>query len=305
MKKKKVLVIGSRNHGQKNDPVLLSGNIASDGILAETIFWEDMCFEVFNNKAKIIINGVDLVAMDIDLILSTGWYKSGPLSIYRDMALSLALVLDQKGIEYWNSEMGNQRSTTKLSATFKLASEGIDVIDTRFSLDRNIMLEGLSYNEGHKWILKDPSASRGRSNYLITSEDEADYVLSSDRSNLILQPYIENDHDIRVICYGGKPAMAFKRSRPAGSSTHLNNTSSGGVVEVIDLLELDSRILNTCVRICRIFSTEMAGIDLIPDAESSYGFSVLEVNVIPQLTSGFNPGMKMNILKKVIREHLK
>ena len=44
----------------------------------------------------------------------------------------------------------------------------------------------------------------------------------------------------------------------------------------------------------------MAGIDLIPDNISEYGYSCLEVNTIPQLTSGFDPDTKMESLVEAV-----
>jgi len=44
----------------------------------------------------------------------------------------------------------------------------------------------------------------------------------------------------------------------------------------------------------------MAGIDFIPDAESPYGYSCLEVNALPQLTSGTDVDKKMSTLYNVV-----
>ena len=39
---------------------------------------------------------------------------------------------------------------------------------------------------------------------------------------------------------------------------------------------------------------EMAGIDLIPDSSAPGGYACLEVNAIPQLTSGYGVDVKMS-----------
>jgi D-alanine-D-alanine ligase-like ATP-grasp enzyme len=38
---------------------------------------------------------------------------------------------------------------------------------------------------------------------------------------------------------------------------------------------------------------ELAGIDFIPDATAHFGYACLEVNAIPQLTSGYDVAVKM------------
>ncbi|MFZ1522812.1 MAG: hypothetical protein WAS94_02215 [Candidatus Saccharimonadales bacterium] len=304
MKKKRILIVGSKYSGEKNDPTILANSITSKNTVVTIIFWEDIYFEVISNTVNASINNTYLSSMGIDLVIATGWYKNGAFSIYRDLALSLAMILDNLGVKYWNSEMGNQRSTTKLSATLKLALSGIEVIDTSFCLNKEILRGVLLSDSRSKWVLKAAAASRGRSNYLISNEEDFISVLSSDNSNFLLQPYIENDHDIRVICFGGKPSIAFLRSRSKKSSTHLNNTSKGGVVKKIELLELGSETISNCIKICKIFSTEMAGIDLMPNIQSSTGYSILEVNVVPQLTSGFDPGLKLKELNRSIEEYI-
>ncbi len=55
-------------------------------------------------------------------------------------------------------------------------------------------------------------------------------------------------------------------------------------------------LLTEAERICTIMNREMAGIDFIPDTTSKIGYSCLEVNAIPQLTSGFDFERKMSAL---------
>ena len=61
-------------------------------------------------------------------------------------------------------------------------------------------------------------------------------------------------------------------------------------------------MLTESEKICIIMNRQLAGIDFIPDSSSPYGYSCLEVNAIPQLTSGYDVTTKMKKLSESIEE---
>ncbi len=293
---KNVLVIGSRFSGTKNDPSVIAQSIASDIVVPRLVYWEDLVFDISTNNVSVTVEGADLFSTPIDLVIAVGWYKSGARSLYRDVAYSFALVLADKGITYWNTEMGNQRSTSKLSTMVHLALNDISVPRTLFSLSSHLLEGMLSF----PFIAKAVAASRGNLNFLIKDASETARFVD-EKVYFILQPFLLNDHDLRVICFGGKPNLVLKRSRGESSNTHLNNTSQGGNAEWIPLSLIDSRLLTFCEKISTISGREMAGIDLIPDESAPYGYSCLEINAVPQLTSGTDTDKKMTAFREALR----
>lgn len=293
---KNVLIIGSRNSGTKNNPEVIARSIASNDISSRLAYWEDLVFDIKTGQVTVTIDGADIFQTSVDLVIAVGWYKLGKKLAYRDVAYSFALVLESKKIPFWNSEMGKQRSTTKLSTMVQLALAGIDVPRTAFSLTA----EKIEAKFAFPYVAKAIAASRGNANFLIHNKDEARQFTDND-AYFIVQPFLENNHDLRVICFGGVPSLVLKRSRGQDANSHLNNTSQGGKADWQDLSVMDSQLLTFCEKISKISGRELAGIDLIPDATAQFGYSCLEINAVPQLTSGTDTDKKMNALQDALR----
>jgi len=295
---KNILIIGSRTSGSKNNPDDIARFIDSDDTNVTRVYWEDMIFSVSTDDVRINAGEVDVLDVSRDLVIAIGWYKNGKKSVYRDVAFSVALALKHHGITFWNSEMGKQRSTTKLSAMVQLALEGVPVPQTLFSLKTaNFSASNLEY----PYVAKAVAASRGESNFLIENEQQAlDAALS--QGYFLVQPFLPNDHDLRVICFDGKPSLILRRSRRADAETHMNNTSQGGQAEWLELSEINPQLLTLSSKICTIMDREMAGIDLIPDSSSGVGYSCLEVNAVPQLTSGTDSDKKLTAFREAVRK---
>lgn len=292
----KVLVLGSKDHGSKNDPAIVASGIQSEDLLTEIVYWEDLVFYISTGSVFVKSLGKDVFDENPGLIITMGWYKKQ--KGYRDVGYAFGLVAQRHNVPIWNSEILMQRSTTKLSCMVQLALNDISVPTSVFSLEDPSYMN----DQPLPFIAKDPAASRGESNHLISAEDERRGFVETGGGYLV-QPFLPNDHDLRVICFDGRPQLVLKRSRAEASETHLNNTSQGGSSEWLDLSQIPSELLTISEKICKIMGREMAGIDFIPNAESPYHYSCLEVNAIPQLTSGVDVEKKMAALKSTINRY--
>jgi glutathione synthase/RimK-type ligase-like ATP-grasp enzyme len=295
---KKVLVIGSADYGKKNNPLEITQALKNAQVDSQFIAWEELVFDIETNTVSVKFNNTEISSLKPDLVIAVGWYKSGNKSIYRDVALSLSQYLMNNKIEFWNSEMSHQRSTGKLSCMVKLAFEGISVPKTLFSLNGDLLLDKINFPA----VIKASDASRGESNFLVREGEEASQKLkaSGDVNHMLIQPYLENDHDLRVICFGGEPSLVLRRSRGENSQSHMNNTSQGGSAEWLEIDKVDPSLLTDSKKICIVMNREMAGIDFIPDSSSPSGYACLEVNAVPQLTSGFDADHKLAVLAQSI-----
>ncbi len=295
---KKILIIGSNRLSKKNNPTDIAQAFKASPTISESLwYWEDIVFDVTSGNVRVTHKGQDFKDLNPELVICVGWYKNGSQSIYRDVAYSLAMYLNHHDIPFWNSEMALQRSTTKFSCMVQLALAGESVPRTIFSLQKANMNRCLDL----PYIVKAVAASRGNSNHLVTTASQVDELVKDDVYYLA-QPYLENDHDLRVICFDGKPKMVLKRSRSANAETHMNNTSQGGSAVWLEMNEIPETVLEAAGRICHIMKREMAGIDFIPDSSSKTGYACLEVNAIPQLTSGFDSQKKLDALVQAISE---
>jgi len=294
---KQVLIIGSRNSGPKNDPAELNRSLVEGGANSTLIYWEELELSIKTGDVKVAVNGRDAFDPRPDVVICLGWYKNGRDRIYRDVAFAVSQVLTHRGIEFWNSEMGNQRSTSKLSCLVQLALNDIPVVPTRFSLSKHLAFNGAEL----PFVAKAPAASRGESNHLVETESDAQR-LQADDNRYLVQPFMPNDHDLRVICIGGEPKLVLERRRSPDNSSHMNNTSQGGSATWLKLEDIDPELLTISSKICKIMGRELAGIDFIPDASATVGYSCLEVNAIPQLTSGHDTELKLQALVRAITE---
>lgn len=303
---KQIILLGSRHAGEKNDVSLmleeLSANLGAN-IAIKTVYFEDILFRISSQNQQVIdtVSGYDL--KDAELIIAVNWYKNGADIIYRDIAFATALYLRRHKVNFWNSEMAQQRSISKLSTMMQLGLSGIDIPDTLFAFSSDVLIsQKLSY----PLIIKDVAASRGRNNHLIKDVSALKGLLTKTGHNRYMaQEYITNDHDLRVICFGGAPAMIAKRTRK-NSGTHLNNVSRGANAELVSVESYPKKeVLETCVFICKLMGRELAGIDILPAADGSGRLVFLEVNAIPQLTSGAFVQEKMKHLAQSLTKDMR
>jgi glutathione synthase/RimK-type ligase-like ATP-grasp enzyme len=301
MSYKTILLIGSHDSGDKNNVSIIKEQMLDVSYEINIAYWEDLVLEINNQKQLVTYKDKD-IALNCNLVIAFNWYKSTESGIYRDLALAVALYLQKHNIPFWNSEMIHQRSTTKLSMMMQLAIADIGIPSTLFSLNSNLLIE--KNNEKFPLILKAASASRGNSNYLIQTEFELLNHLNNDVvNNFLIQEYIPNDSDLRLVCMAGEAVMCIERSRQS-TTTHLNNTSTGGFANVIDLNMVPSEILTNTEKICNITKREMAGVDWMIANDGSNRAVCLEVNAIPQITSGSNVNLKIASIGNKIKEYM-
>lgn len=300
---KTVVFIGSKYFGEKNDAGALAKHVEI-ALGAEYQIrhynFEDLLVCISNAQRSITCGSDGYDMKDAELVIAFNWYPSRRRGL-RDVAFTLGLYLQEHGKQFWNSEMSMQRSTTKLSATWLLSVYGVPIPDTVFSLNHQTLA---CCHTGRPMILKDIAASRGRDNFVVHTQQEVlDVLGKSMDGQFVLQEFIPNDFDIRLICIGGKPQLAIKRQRTT-QNTHLNNTSQGGEAQLLPLDAVPQSVREEARRICLGMKRELAGIDYIVSNASSGRYVCLEVNAIPQLSSGTFLDEKYQAFSQGIRQAL-
>jgi glutathione synthase/RimK-type ligase-like ATP-grasp enzyme len=301
---KQIVFLGSHDADGKNDVATLAQSLVSklEDTTVRVCYWEDLLFTIADEGRSVVDSpsGFDMAAAD--LVIAMNWYRTGSKSFYRDMAFTLALYLEQAGVSFWNSEMLYQRSTTKLSALMQLSLQGMPVPRTVFSLAHASLIEA---DIPYPRIVKTIVGSRGAQNYLANDGEELVGILERDKDTpFMIEEFIPNDHDLRIVCYAGKPSLVIKRSR-MGSATHLNNTSQGADATLMPLNEVAPAVLRAARAACRILGREMAGVDILLANDGSKRMVCLEVNAIPQLTSGSYQSEKANHLAAALEDFTK
>ncbi len=183
-------------------------------------------------------------------------------------------------------------SAEKISQMLTLASSGIRVPETfifreeSFRRNKKYLREHISFPAVFK-----TDGSKGRNvRYVATWEELEACVLEKKPAELALvQPFIENTFDIRVLVAYGEVLGAIRRTRSAG---HLNNLAQGAVPSLHELAETESSLACRAAEVCGI---DVAGVDMIQTAD---GPLVLEVNKSPQV-AGFESVHGFRVFEKV------
>ena len=148
-------------------------------------------------------------------------------------------------------------------------------------------------------ILKSVHGTKGNDNFLVSSASDLTRVLSDRRSSdFILQNFIRNDGDWRIIVVNFEPKLAIFRS--AHGKDHRNNTSVGGDAKLVPLEQADPKILELAVAAAKALDIKIAGADILQDRITK-AYSVLEVNRTPQLATGAFPEAKLAVLRDLIK----
>jgi glutathione synthase/RimK-type ligase-like ATP-grasp enzyme len=302
---KKVLIIGSNRQlaGSKNDTNILAQSLVDKlgvDFAVSSYFIEDLLFCINDQKQQIIDSKSGQDVANADLVICLNWYQGGVHAFYRDIMFTVALYLQARGTDFWNSEALHQRSTTKLSMMMQLALAGIPIPATYFSLDHEALRQQAV---DLPCIIKTIKGSRGNDNHLAASRKELGDILADSRPYM-LQEFISNDHDLRMVCFRGEPELIIKRTRRS-NDTHLNNTSQGALAELVVLDQAPSNSVQLARKICALTGREIAGVDLLLANDGSERIVCLEVNAIPQLTSGSFVQEKSEAFAKSILKQLK
>jgi Glutathione synthase/Ribosomal protein S6 modification enzyme (glutaminyl transferase) len=277
---KKILLLHSKKNNGKS-PVFeayaekLNGELKGDGIEVYSAALDGLVFDASSFDAKIYDAELGINIKDFDLVVQrvvTGLTAE---------AHAISVYCKKNGIKYIDSYL-NRITNDKMSAAFMYWEAGLSIPRTIAGPVEELVkkLEEL----GNKAVLKDAFGAKGKHNYVVRSADDIRKIHSDNPDiKFVLQEFIPNDGDYRVLVFDYEPVMVIKRTAVEG--THLNNTSMGGTAEKIDLEEVSNELLNMAVEASRREGLEVSGVDLIIDKDSGKAY-VLEVNQAPQVSSG-------------------
>lgn len=184
----------------------------------------------------------------------------------------------------------------KLYALWRFWEKGIPTAKTFFG-PRDFMIQGLSEING-SGILKSIYGSKGRDNYLVNSDQElVDILRENPDVPFILQNYIPNDGDWRIILINFEPKLAIYRS--SHGKDYRNNTSVGGEAKLVPLENVDPKIIELSVAAAKALDIKIAGADIVQDSKTGE-YTVLEVNRTPQLATGAFTDEKQKVIQHLI-----
>lgn len=265
--------------------------------------YTDLEYTVLGGKTNIhdIRNDLDLA--EVTFV----HFKNWEYNIHE--APVVAAYLQANNIAFHNTEILLPWAPGKLAQMVSLAGVGLPVPDT-FYAPKKRLLERFESSDlpetfSYPLIMKANDGSRGDDNYLIYDAQEAITILKAaeDRKEFVLQTFIPNDGDFRLLFVGlEEDPLVFHRK--GGEGTHLNNTSKGGAGTRVDLRDIPAEYLEYAHRAAAQLHRQIGGVDMLIDKETGKPY-ILEVNGTPALATGYGVVDKVDRFVAFVKNQVK
>lgn len=267
----------------------------------EGLAWVENCeiselfFEIDNDHMSIYHPQKRFDIREFDLVIIR---HIGAFSIE---AHAITLYCEHFGIRYTDTYLNRLLLDNKVSTEFLLWVNDIKRLPRTFYGPTEELVRRLP-ELGERAIFKDNEGSKGRLNFVVHSgEDIWNIVNDNPGVHFLLQEFIPNDGDLRVLIMNDRPVMVIKRT--SDGSSHLNNTSQGGQAEVLDNETIDGQILDISIKSAQVTKLQVAGVDIVTSKDTGE-FYILEINNAPQVSSGSFQEEKSNAYVEMIKDLL-
>jgi len=170
----------------------------------------------------------------------------------------------------------------------------VPLIPTYFQEAYSSDLNELPY--GIPFVFKLDRGKKGRNNYRVESSKQWLKLINQDES-FIVQEYIRNDGDYRVLCFGYEAKVVIKRS--AAPDNYLNNTSQGATAKLIPVDKVLAEALRVAESAAKASKNEVAGVDIVRGKGNDRWY-VIELNQSPQMSTGAFVEQKLDAFTKFL-----
>lgn len=284
---KKVLILsGPYQHGHRPRYSNVFSETIHDYEFTDIEF-DNLIVEISSRNFSIIDSKSGMDIKNFDLVMVREY-----TGLYLDLAFVVSKYLQLNKVKYFNTIYLNYRPISKLAQAAIFYELGLPFPATTFSINHDILLQAVS-DQGYPLIAKEAQASHGDNNFLVHSYEELRKVVESNNGmKLIIQEYLPNEHDYRVLVMNRKSQLQIQRR--GLDDTHLNNTSKGGIALIVD--NLPAEVLKQAEELVNYLDADLAGVDILQsDKDDKYYF--LEINFQPQIISGALVDQKLDQLK--------
>jgi glutathione synthase/RimK-type ligase-like ATP-grasp enzyme len=265
----------------KKDILILKGDRPNDVITDSYLSWKslqrlgsdryfleqysDIIFTILDGEVSCIsaVSGRDLASYDLVYIRGI---------THEEIRNSIALYLQKRQKKFINSELKQTQYTSKLLQYVAMAQAGVAVPDTVYANFRHRAKAFELLSTSYPVVAKSTTGSNGNDNFLIKSKKELLEVGAD--INLVIQPFIPNSFDYRVVVASDKILIAYKRTR-GESGDYRNNVSQGGERSLVK--ELPKDVEDMVKRASSTLGRDLSGVDVIQDSDTKKLY-VLEVN---------------------------
>ena len=269
-------------------------HLVSDDVIIENCEISELFFELDAESVAIYHPKKEYDIREFDLVIVRF------VGEYLVEAHAVAVYCETFGIQYTDTYF-NRLLLDKLSAQFALWFDGIRNWPRTMYGPVEEMKRRLP-EFGEKAVLKDNKGSKGRLNFVVFSPEQLQLIIDENPGIFfVLQEYIPNKGDLRVLVLDEVASLVIRRT--GNGSSHLNNTSQGGVAEIVPLNDIEPDILRMAERAAKLLKLQVAGVDVMYDERTNEPY-LLEVNNAPQISSGSFIDEKADLYANMIQSML-
>lgn len=176
---------------------------------------------------------------------------------YHHERYALARYLPTLKKRIFNSDLKANETLSKLEQMVALGIHNLPLPDSLYVQVKN--LHKIENQLTYPVVVKSILSSEGRLNYLVNSKAGLRTAVKKAGGKTLIQQFIDNDGDYRVVVMYGRPAVAYKKTRDPNSQSHLNNVAQGAKRTLID----DKDVIDLAVKTAKVLGREFCGVDIL------------------------------------------
>lgn len=251
---------------------LISEGLKANGLPVKILSMEDVEFFLEKGKSKAVIGEKSILDCKMIYFRKTG--------NHRNIAFMISNMAKTEGIPFLDRFYPKTSVRGKLIQMFMLATNNLSIPKTYHSptFDEKKIGNAIAFLK-LPIVVKATNFGGGRMVYLAKNRNEIKKILKNHPdTEFILQEFIRNTFDYRIVVLGGKASAAEKRIR-MDKKEFRNNACVGGKEVFLDVKNVPKKINSLAVQAAKIMDVQVAGVDVVRSITGKD--YVFEVNPAP------------------------
>lgn len=272
---------------------ILQKKLLEQDMQSDAVSFDDIELYIDNSGVTAIIAGKNLMEY------STVFFRR--VGEFRNLAHIVALLAKKNGITFFDNLYVVTNEPGKLKQTVVLALNGVPVPKTYFAGRYDMKnIENASKYLGFPIVAKISKSRKGKGIYLAKNKKELEDITKENvKEEILLQSFIPNDFDYRILVLGDEVACVEKRIRK-DKNEFRNNVSLGATEEFVSINSISKYILDLAVDAAKKADIQVAGVDVVVDP-SGKAF-IFEVNRAPAFTHDDTISNELNKLVEFLKK---
>ena len=279
------------SHNGERTLALIVRGLRKNGLPAEIVNLEDIEIFLEKGKTRVLIGKKSI--LDYKMIY---FRKVGTC---RNVAFILSNLAKKRNIPFLDQFYPYTSTRGKLIQMFLLASRKLPIPKTYHSLVyNNKKIKNATSYLKLPLVVKATNFGGGRMVYLVKNKKEIKRIIKKHPdTEFILQEFIKNNFDYRIMVLGGTASVAEKRIRTRKKEFR-NNACVGGKEIFLDVKDIPRKIIDLAIQAAKVTDVQIAGVDIVRDPHGKD--YIFEVNPAPSLSLNVEGSYELDELVKYL-----